>query len=350
MSSSPDPDADADADADSVPATPRVLPSHGSRAAWRLQEEPGLASLPRLCLSPVQYYEAHLFGSPSAFPPGHRRHDQGVAADLDLPGDLRDDIEAWIDEWKENFVHLGDRPVDQPVWREGFDELAWLDRGHELADRLEVSLTGTAVFCTAERYVVCELAADQLDYVHPLRGDYVRTEGWRAPGNGPDPDRTPTIRLMPEYGVTWGLWAGRLPYYQPPRLRDGFMDFATPRSLGLTADLESRILRWNDDWRRGFADYGSSVDDSGAALGLLGYGYGVPVWTDGVDPVDWYREGLAIARRLAEELPGVEVELVAIRNVCSARLVMQDHTSHLRGQDPATYSDVFLSERRRVGS
>ena len=76
----------------------------------------------------------------------------------------------------------------------------------------------------------------------------------------------------------------------------------------------------------------------------------MPVWTDGVDPVDWYREGLAIARRLAEELPGVEVELVAISNVCSARLVMQDHTSHLRGQDPATYSDVFLTERRRVGS
>ncbi|MGX1595767.1 hypothetical protein ACWIDS_01670 [Dietzia maris] len=268
MSSSPDPDA--------VPATPRVLPSHGSRAAWRLQEEPGLASLPRLCLSPVQYYGAYLFGSSSAFPPGHRRHDQGVAADLDIPGELRDDLEGWIEEWEENFVHLGDRPVDQPVWREGFDEMAWLDRGHELADRLEVSLPGTAVFCTAERYVLCELAAEQLDYVHPLRGDYVRTEGWRTPGNGPDPDRTPTIRLMPEYGV--------------------------------------------------------------------------PVWTDGVDPVDWYREGLAIARRLAEELPGVEVELVAVRNVCSARLVMQDHTSRLRGQDPATFSDVFLTERRRVGS
>ena len=68
----------------SVPAAPRVLPSHGSRAAWRLQEEPGLASLPRLCLSPVQYYEAHVFGSPSAFLPGHRRRDQGVATDLDI--------------------------------------------------------------------------------------------------------------------------------------------------------------------------------------------------------------------------------------------------------------------------
>jgi len=29
---------------------------------------------------------------------------------------------------------------------------------------------------------------------------------------------------------------------------------------------------------------------------------------------------------------------------------MQDHTSRLRGQDPATFSDVFLTERRRVGS
>lgn len=334
---------------ETVPAAPRVLPSHGSRAAWRLQEEPGLAERPRLCLSPKLDYRPYLFGHHSFFPVGHPGYDQGVAADLDIPQVLADEIEAWIAEWKDTFLHLGDRPVDQPVWRDGVDETAWIDRGHALADRLEAHLPGSAVFCTAEQYVLCELAAEQLDYVHPLRGAYERETGWRMPGNEPDPDETPRLRLMPEYGVTWGLWAGRLPYYQAPRLRDGFMAFSTPRSLGLSADLEARILRWNDDWRRGFSSYGSGAGDDGAALGLDGYGYAIPEWT-GVDPVAWYREGLAIAERLAEELPGVEVELAAIRNVCSPRFLMKDHTSRLRHQQPATFADTFLVPRRRAGT
>ena len=72
---------------------------------------------------------------------------------------LRADIEGWIEEWEENFVHLGDRPVDQPVWREGFDEMAWLDRGHALAELLGEHYPEHFVFCCAEKYVVCELAA-----------------------------------------------------------------------------------------------------------------------------------------------------------------------------------------------
>lgn len=298
-------------------------------------------------LHPRHDYRPYLFGDPTLFPPGHTGYDQGVAADLDIPDALRDDIESWIAEWKENFLHLGDRPVDQPVWQDGYDEVAWLRRGDALAERLEAELPDTVAFCGAWEYVVCELAAEQLDYVHPLRGTFVRQDGWRMPGNEPDPDAVPTLRLMPEYGVTWGLWAGRLPYYQPPRLLDGFMEFATPRSLGLSAELGDRILRWNDDWRRGFVDYGRD-DDEGAALGLPGYGYGVPIWGDDVDPVAWYREGLAIAEQLAEELPGVEIELVAIRNVCAPRFVMQDTTSRLRRQEPATFSDRFLVPRRRA--
>lgn len=326
-----------------IPApAPLVLPSHGSRAAWRLQQDSDLAALPRLCLSPKLDYRPYLFGSPDVFPAGHPGHDQGVAADLDIPDGLRDDLETWIGEWREGFLHHGDRPVDQPVWRDGFDEADWLERGHALADRLEEHLPGHAVFCTAEEYVVCELAAEQLDYVHPLRGDYMRETGWRMPGNEPDPDEPARLRLMPEYGVTWGLWAGRLPYYQPPRLKDGFMSFATPRSLGLSTDLEDRLLSWNDDWRRGFVSYGDNDDGGGGELGLRGGGYGVPVWADEVDPVAWYREGLALANQLAEQLPGVEVSLAAIRNVCSPRQLMQDHTSRLRRQAPATFSDTFF--------
>lgn len=112
-------------------------------------------------------------------------------------------------------------------------------------------------------------------------------------------------------------------------------------------ELEARIQRWNDDWRRGFVDYGR--DDDGAGSGFAGYGYGVPVWAEDVDPVAWYREGLSIAERLAEELPGVEVELVAIRNVCSDRFLLRDATSRMRPQQPAVFSDRFLFPRRRPG-
>lgn len=48
-------------------------------------------------------------------------YNQGVAADLQIPAALQDLIEDWIGEFKNNFLDLGDRPVDQPVWRDGSD-------------------------------------------------------------------------------------------------------------------------------------------------------------------------------------------------------------------------------------
>ena len=179
------------------------------------------------------------------------------------------------------------------------------------------------MFCCAEKYVVCELAADQLDYVCALTGQFKREAGWRMPGNEPDPDVPGELKLMPEYGVEWGLWDGALPYHQPPRLKagPGPAGFATPRSLDLSVELEERLRRWNEDWRRGFADYDSDGVDTARDLGLPGYGYGLPRWNDGADPAAWYREGRAIAARLADELPGVTVRLAAIRYVCAPRFL-----------------------------
>ncbi|MBB0970355.1 hypothetical protein G6016_15600, partial [Dietzia aerolata] len=105
-----------------------LRPSHLCRAACRMQADPA-PPRPFLALHPVIDYRPYIMASPDVFPPGHPGYDQGVAADLQIPADLRAQIETWIDEFKENFLHLGDRPVDQPVWREGFDEMAWLDRG-----------------------------------------------------------------------------------------------------------------------------------------------------------------------------------------------------------------------------
>ncbi|MBM7232045.1 MULTISPECIES: hypothetical protein [Dietzia] len=59
-----------------------------------------------------------------------------MAADLQIPQALQNEVENWISQFKANFRHLGDRPVDQPVWSDGFDEMAWLDRGHALAELL----------------------------------------------------------------------------------------------------------------------------------------------------------------------------------------------------------------------
>ena len=322
-----------------------LRPSHLCRAACRMQADPA-PPRPFLALHPVIDYRPYIMASPDVFPPGHPGYDQGVAADLQIPADLRAQIETWIDEFKENFLHLGDRPVDQPVWREGFDEMAWLDRGHGLADALAEHYPEHFVFCCAEKYVVCELAADQLGYVCGLTGWVERGDGWRMPGNEPDPDVPSGLRLMPEYGVEWGLWAGGLPYHQPPRLltSPGPVGFATPRSLGLTAELEVRLRRWNDDWRRGFIDYATEspasatvADPVGADLGLPGYGFGLPRWGDGVDPAAWYREGRAIAARLAAELPGVTVRLAAVRYVCAPRFL---HATRIYDDDeffiPAT--------------
>lgn len=57
-----------------------------------------------------------------------RNSGQGVAADLQIPQALRNEIEDWIDQFKTHFRHLGDRPVDQPVWTNGFDEPHWIPR------------------------------------------------------------------------------------------------------------------------------------------------------------------------------------------------------------------------------
>lgn len=296
--------------------------SHLCRAACRVERDPG-PNRPLVALHPVIDYRPYNTASPDVFPPGHPGYDQGVAADLQIPGALQGRIEDWVDEFRVNFLHLGDRPVDQPVWRDGFDEMAWLGRGHELAEQLAAHFPDHFVFCCAEKYVVCELAADQLGYVCALTGLHKREVGWRMPGNEPDPDVPAGLRLMPEYGVKWGLWAGRLPYHQPPRLRtsSGPVGFATPRSLGLTTELEERLCRWNEDWRRGFVDYDSDGVGTGRDLGLSGYGYGLPRWTDGVAPAAWYREGREIAAQLAAELPGVRVRLSAIKYVCAPRLL-----------------------------
>lgn len=303
-----------------------LRPSHLCRAACRapadLGLDPGLGRR-AVALHPVIDYRPYIAASPDVFPAGHPGYDQGVAGDLEIPAELQAEIEAWIGEFTEHFLHLGDRPVDQPVWSDGFDEMAWLDRGHELAERMAEHFPEHFVFCCAEKYVVCELAADQLDYVCALTGQFKRERGWRMPGNEPDPDVPAELKLMPEYGVEWGLWAGKLPYHQPPRLltSPGPVGFATPRSLDLTAELEERLRRWNEDWRRGFVDYSSDGEDTGRDLGLPGYGYGVPRWSADVNPTAWYREGRAIAACLADELPGVTVRLAAIRYVCAPRFL-----------------------------
>ena len=149
------------------------------------------------------------------------------------------------------------------------------------------------------------------------------------PGNEPDPDVPAELQLMPEYGVEWGLWAGLLPYHQPPRLRagPGPRGFPTPRSLGLTSQLEDRIWRWNEDWHRGFLDYGQDDEATSADLGLPNGGFALPEWADDVDPADWYREGRAIAASLADQLPGVTVRLRAIHYVCAPRYLRLTRTS-----------------------
>ncbi|GLB63810.1 hypothetical protein NCCP2495_16890 [Dietzia sp. NCCP-2495] len=301
------------------------LPWYLCRASGRVPHDFG-PEQPFVALHPMINYRPYIAASPDVFPPGHPGYDQGVAGDLQIPAPLRERIEQWVAEFTGNFLHLGDRPVDQPVWRDGFDEIAWLRRGHALAEELGAHYPGHAAFCCAEEYVVCELAAEQLNYVCALTGPHYREDGWRMPGNEPDPDQPGELKLMPEYGVEWGLWDGWLPYHQPPRLRagPGRGGFTTPRSLGLTSDLEERLRRWNEDWRHGFLGYGPATGsgpdaDSGAALGLPGYGFALPRWVGGVDPVAWYREGHAIAARLAEELPGVRVRLSAVRYVCAGR-------------------------------
>lgn len=293
--------------------------SHLCRAACRVEVDPGPMERRYVALHPVVDYRPYISASPDVFPPGHPGYDQGVSADLQIPEALRNQIEDWVSQFRDNFLHAGDRPVDQPVWSDGFDEMAWLDRGHALAEHLGEHYPEHFVFCCAEKYVVCEIAADQLGYVCALTGLVEREFGWRMPGNEPDPDPTAELKLMPEYGVEWGIWAGWLPYYETPRLRSksGIARFSSPRSLGLTADLEERLRRWNEDWRRGFIDYNSDGLDTGSDLGLPNYGYGLPRWSDDVNPAIWYGEGLAIAAQLADELPGVKVRLAAIRYVCA---------------------------------
>lgn len=315
--------------------------SHLCRAACRVPADPR-PKRRHVALHPVIDYRPYISASLDVFPPGHPSHGQGVAADLQIPQVLRNEIEGWIGQFKSNFRHLGDRPVDQPVWSDGFDEMAWLDRGHELAEKLGEHYPEHFVFCCAEKYVVCELAADQLDYVCVLTGQYAREVGWRMPGNEPDPDVPGELKLMPEYGVEWGLWAGLLPYHQPPRLRTspGLLGIPTPRSLGLTSQLEDRIWRWNEDWRHGFIDYGRDHGGTGAELGLPNQGFALPEWADDVDPIAWYREGRAIAAQLADELPGVEVRLDAVSYLCAPRF---RHLTKVFGDD-----EFFTPSPRQV--
>ncbi|MDV6300123.1 hypothetical protein R3P82_13520 [Dietzia maris] len=318
--------------------------SHLCRAACRVPVDPGPFNRRLLALHPVINYRPYITASPDVFPPGHPGYDQGVAADLQIPQALRNEIEDWIDQFKTHFRHLGDRPVDQPVWTNGFDEMDWLDRGHALAERLGQHFPEHFVFCCAEQYVVCELAADQLGYVCAVTGQFRREHGWRMPGNEPDPDVPGTLKLMPEYGVEWGLWDGWLPYHQPPRLRTGPGPggFPTPRSLGLTSQLEDRLRQWNEEWHRGFLGYGRDDDGASADLGLPNGGFALPEWADDVDPVAWYREGHAIAASLADQLPGVTVRLRAIRYVCAPRFL---HLTKVFGDD-----EFFtpLSRRRSI--
>ncbi|MFD2395262.1 hypothetical protein ACFSSF_17645 [Dietzia aerolata] len=208
--------------------------SHLCRAACRVPVDLGPFNRRILALHPVINYRPYISASPDVFPPGHPGYDQGVAADLQIPQALRNEIEDWIGQFKTNFRHLGDRPVDQPVWADGFDEMAWLDRGHALAERLGEHFPEHFVFCCAEKYVVCELAADQLGYVCALTGQITREDGWRMPGNEPDPDVPGALKLMPEYGVKWGLGAGHChitsrPGSAPVRA-PGFSDPAQPRA------------------------------------------------------------------------------------------------------------------------
>lgn len=250
----------------------------------------------------------YISASPELLAAGPGGGIHGVAGDLDIPTELRVDLEAWIAQFRSNFLHTADRPVDRPVWRDGFDEGAWLERGHRLADRLSEVYPDHLTCCCAATVVECEIAAEQLSYVCLLTGEYAREHGERMPGNEPDPDVPEGIRLAPEYGLEWGMWAGRIRYRQPPRLLDP-MGFPTPRSLGLTADLEDRLRRWNDDWVRGYLGFGSGRDPVVSDLGLAGIGFDLPRWSDDVDPLDWYREGMGIAARMAEELPGVPIRL-----------------------------------------
>lgn len=259
-------------------------------------------------LRPLPDARTYISASPDLLPPERRGNINGVASDLQIPEALRERIEEWIAQFKDNFLHFADRPIDQPVWREGFDQAAWLERGHDRAAQLGEVYPDHLVCCCAEKVVVCEMVAEQLDYACLLSGQYARDHGWRMPGDGTDPDQPAGIRIAPEYGLEWGLWAGRLRYYQPPRLLH-WMGFPTPRSLGLSSELEERLRRWNEIWQRGYLGVDTDRNDAVSDLGLTGIGFDLPYWSDDVDPVAWYREGLGIAARLAEELPGVPVRL-----------------------------------------
>lgn len=285
-----------------------LRPSHGCRAACRVPADPGLAESRFVLLRAGIDTRTYISASPDLFPEDHRGGIHGVAGDLEIPTTLRADIEDWIAQFRNNFVHLADRPVDRTVWQEGFDEIAWLERGHGLADQLGEVYPDHLACCCAAMVVECEIAAEQLSYVCLLTGQYAREHGQRMPGNEPDPDVPKGIRLAPEYGLEWGMWAKQLRYRQPPRLLD-WMGFPTPRSLDLTADLEERLRKWNDDWNRGYLGISSGRDRSVTDLGLTGIGFDLPRWSDDVDPIDWYREGMVIAAQMAEELPGVPIRL-----------------------------------------
>ena len=81
--------------------------SHLCRAASRVPADPGPLDRPLVALHPVINYRPYISASPDVFPPGHPGYDQGVAADLQIPQVLRDDIEGWISQFKTHFRHFG---------------------------------------------------------------------------------------------------------------------------------------------------------------------------------------------------------------------------------------------------
>lgn len=93
-----------------------LRPSHGCQTACWVSADPGALERRHVALHPVIDYRPYISASPDVFPPGHSGYDQGVAADLQIPTKLRDQIDEWVDQFKNHFLHLGDRPVDQPEW------------------------------------------------------------------------------------------------------------------------------------------------------------------------------------------------------------------------------------------
>lgn len=207
-----------------------LRPSQGCRAACRIPGDPGLLNSRFVLLSPVADARTYISASPDLLPPGHRGGIHAVAADLQMTEALRSRIEEWISQFTDNFLHSADRPIDQPVWREGFDEAAWLERGHDLAGQLGEQYPEHLVCCCTEKLVVCEIASEQLQYACLLTGQYAREFGDRMPGSEPDPDVPRGVRIAPEYGLKWEIVGRSVALLPAPEIAGpaGFSESAQP--------------------------------------------------------------------------------------------------------------------------